>query len=300
MKNKVLYIIITILLMVIASGATYIVMQSKNNVNETTKNNDKVNDEQDNNKDNKPDESSKPEKITLKEEELEKYLGYIPNGDYLGNDNKFTQGAYNSQNITIKTINKNLLLAKAISINSENYNFNVNKDVLLNNSIMCETSGCIGDNAPTKNYYSLTYINSKLKAMYNYEFPSYKEITKYEDTLNIDGMCYYYSNGNFIMCGGGNSRNVTKASLLDNYEATNEELIVYEITAKFYEQTKDGGTTSLVLEDYYNSKKVEIKENDASKANEYLEQNKQEFTKYKHTFKKNSTGYYWYSTEVVS
>ncbi|MCM1052366.1 MAG: hypothetical protein NC483_00090 [Ruminococcus sp.] len=34
-------------------------------------------------------------------------------------------------------------------------------------------------------------------------------------------------------------------------------------------------------------------------AKNYFKNHKTEFTKYKHVFKKNDTGYYWYSTEVV-
>ena len=40
MKNKILYVIITILLMIISSGATYIVMQNLNSNNEITKDNE--------------------------------------------------------------------------------------------------------------------------------------------------------------------------------------------------------------------------------------------------------------------
>ncbi len=299
MKKTSLYIIITILLMAIASGTTYIIL---NNNYEKNNKNIKESDKENNNKeqDNQPTENIKPETITLKEEELKKYLSYIPNGDYL-NNNEFITGAYNQSNINLNNINKNLFLAKAIKLNDENYNYESNQEIKMNSDIMCEAVECVGDNATTKNYYPLTFINSKLKEMYNYELTDLQNAATYEDTLNIGGMCYYYDNGNFIKCGGGNSTISTKASLLDSYEATSDELIIYEYAANFYLNNDPNGSSLWILEDYYNNHKIEIKDKniDSSYANKYLEKYKNDFKKYKHTFKKNSLGYYWYSTEVV-
>jgi len=282
-KENILYIIITVLLVIIAIGGTYIVMNKNNNTqsaNESKK--------QDNNK-------KEEEKITLSEKELEQYLSYIPNGnDYsLYNNNNPIQGAYDMKVANINIINKNLLLARAITLlSNDNKYFANNKEISLNKKIMSSIMGVesIDEELTTKDYYSLTFINSKLKEMYNYELGSLKNAMEVEDTFNINGMCYYYDNGNIIMCGGGDNFQ-TNINLIEKYEANEKELIIYENAALLLELNEEK-----ILRDYYNKYEVKINNNNAIN---YIKEHKDKFTKYKHIYKKNDTGYYWYHTEVV-
>ena len=80
----------------------------------------------------------------------------------------------------------------------------------------------------------------------------------------------------------------TLINYIDKYEANNNELIIYE-----YYIYKDD--TSNKVCDYLGN----CLENSSSIDKNYLKQHKDDFTEYKHTFKKSGNSYYWYSTEVV-
>ncbi len=282
--ERYIYIVLIIILVgVISAGTTYILMDKKSNNSEIK--------EKDKQEENKKEE----EKITLSEKELEQYLSYIPNGnDYsLYNNNNPIQGAYDMKIANINSINKNLLLARVITLlSNDNKYFANNKEISLNKKIMSSIMGVesIDEELTTKDYYSLTFINSKLKEMYNYELGSLKNAMEVEDTFNINGMCYYYDNGNIIMCGGGDNFQ-TNINLIEKYEANEKELIIYENAALLLELNEEK-----ILRDYYNKYEVKINNNDAIN---YIKEHKDKFTKYKHIYKKNDTGYYWYQTDVV-
>ncbi len=300
--EKYIYIAIIIILVgVISAGATYIIM----------KNNDKTDIKENENKPNiKEDNNTKEEieKITLTPKELEEYLSYIPLGDYLNYEN-LTKGAYDLKSVNINTIDKNLLISLIISKYGSEYNFNKNKEVKVNNDIMCEVGGCYEENATTKNYYPLSYLNPKIKKIYNSEITNLKNAVKVSDSLNFRGMCYYYDTGNFIPCGGGENNRLI-VNYIDEYNATKEELIIYEYAVECLSElnTETGEENNYILNMSTNTKTNvnsitnNINDNDQyqEQIKKYLKENKSKFTKYKHTFKKSNDGYYWYSTESIN
>ena len=127
------------------------------------------------------------------------------------------------------------------------------------------------------------------------------------------GMGYLYTGKEFIASDAG-APNYEKISLIEDYELINNDLIIYERPTTFWQYFGEEG---YYLGDYpllanfngvevnFDLIKLEITydENniDAAKGYtyEYLKEHKSEFTLYKHTFKKNNTGYYWYSTEIA-
>ena len=279
-KNTLLYVIITILLIVIAVGITYIIMNNKNNEEITEPSNNDNNQEENND-----------EQITLSESELQEYLSYVPIEDGYVHDvyqNKYT----NIQNID-KAILRNMALIKASDCLYKEYTCPYNHEKEIEIEVNYDT---YSETVVTNNYIPLEYINKLLHQMYNYEISALKEKT----ILNAGGMGYIYSNEYFIMIGGGWAA-TEHISVLDDYNANEEELVIYEYGA-YYDSFENK------LYDYYTEKETDLgnlSENTSyddkmTMLHNYLKEHKTEFTLYKHTFKKNDTGYYWYSTEIAS
>ncbi len=284
MKNieRSIYIVIIIILVgVICCTTTYIFTTKNNKTNEINNNN-----ETKDNENNKPQEN---EKITLTNEELAKYLSYVPVGDVE------YKGAYERKNTLLNQIDEKLLLAPVFS----GYSNDNSKEILVNRDVACEYPDlCPPEGFMTDNYIPLDYVKQELKKMYNYELKNLKNATSPNDIINIAGRAYYYENGNFVALYGGGPYGA-HISYMDSYEAVDNKLVIYEYAAYFDMKNK--------LKDYYTSKIKDLSgwygnttfEEDKSIVSVYLGNHKEEYTKYKHTFKKNNTGYYWYSTEAV-
>ena len=268
--------------MVIASGTTYIVMQSKNTVNETTKNNDKVNDEQDNTNDNKTKEDLTPEKITLKEEELKKYLSYVPYRESLTEKDDNINAYLN--NLKLTDLSDKYLTEYALKLaNYKSFeNFDLSSDFIVK--------------------VSTKEIKNILKKAYNKEIESFKtgRNSNGQEYYQINCMGFVYKDDSFYGrygCGGLK----TKIEVIGDYKIEDNDLIIYEYVGIFDD----------IIGDIYNIKNdkniTNISKNSeedydvyTARATAYVQEHKTEFPKYKHTFKKNDTGYYWYSTEAIN
>ena len=283
-KNTLLYIIITILLVVIAVGITYIVIDKKNNPS-TTKENNKANEN-----DNKNNEE---EKITLSEEELEKYISYVPN-DFNNNS------VYQKNNTNINSINKDLLrdmalieASKCLDINKSTCPFDTSRELIINIDSLRE------EQPVATSYVPLTYVNELLSKMYNYELNNIKNATNIEDKFFAGGMGYIYQDEYFILIGGGTNWK-EHISLIEKYETNNNELVIYEFAAYYNEfNNKIGNYFTNEESDFGGWCGNTSKEEKNDLLINYLKEHKNKYPKYKHTFKKNRMGYYWYSTEVV-
>ena len=284
-------IIIVVLVGFLAAGGTYIALQSKNN---NVKDNNKVNNEQNNNSktedDKKQEENTKPEKVTLKEEELEKYLGYVPNYQH-----EETMIAYNYQKIDINSIHKRTLIAMALT---EAYYDCGEKSQLEHKDYCLMTKNKVKylyeEEFETIISFSLDYINERLEKMYNYKITSLEETIYSDNAYRGAHGSYAYQDGYFLMVANGIGDTNRYLSEMSKYEATKNELIIWEYRSYYDSNT----SSSYKLMDYLKSNIGEFKTE--KEAEEYFKNNKNKFTEYKHTFKKNSTGYYWYSTEVVN
>ena len=265
-KNTILYIVITILLIIIAVGVTYIIMDNKNNEGVVEPNN---NEEQENNND-----QTKEEQITLSESELEEYLSYVP-------DSYVSISAYTTEN---KEELNNLILGSVL-FKISNYN---------------------------PGEISLTEVDRELQKMYNMSLNDFDLQISDDYVTGYSGMGYSYTGKEFIATDAG-APNYEKISLIEDYELIDDDLIIYELPATYWEyfdgegyylgdytllKKFDGATINfdlIKLEISYDEKNMD----DAREyAYEYIQTHKDEFTLYKHSFKKNDTGYYWYSTGV--
>ena len=277
-KNTILYIIITILLIVIAVGITYIIMDNKNNEEITEPSNNDNNQEENND-----------EQITLSESELQEYLSYIPKNDLLSESNVYITPS-NINNLSEKAIIENAL---KVLINNTNFD-NIDDYYIIED--FSEYSFDIR--------YSLTEIMELALKMYNYNINNLNNATSSnigEGMYGTPQFIFDYYNGYFYgmnACANCSDNHVSK---IKAYTATDEELIMYEYGAYLESEMGENNDTKLV--DYQTSKTEKLNKPCSSNSNDYscyYDELLDKFTLYKHTFKKNDTGYYWYSTEIAS
>lgn len=276
--EKYIYIVIALVMVaVIASGTTYIIMKNNNpeiKEPEDINNNDKE-------QENTPSEET--ENLILTDNDLKDYLSYVPYSiDNEGN-------AYTYEKIVINNIKQYYTLGTAL-----NYLYNECQQ----NKISCFYNETMKMNEYVilEGYEALKQEDAlnMLKKMYNI---SNITINDNNNDYVAEAKCigYYYKDDKYIaipVCG-----DLGKLSHIINYEIINNDLYIYEVVASF-----DGLRPN--LQDYYTNKEVKLTYdiNDANWENEvinYFENHLNDFTQYKHTFKKNNKGYYWYSTEVV-
>lgn len=299
-SEKYIYIIIGIIVIgVIAACVTFALLNDKDsNYNNT------------NNNQNENVDKTKEEKVTLTNEELEKYLSYIPKfSSYDPYDEKAFNdyNAYSYKEINANSIDKKALVANILTI----YFFDC-----INDSGTCLSDGEIpikylyddritdGSIVPKADMYvPLSYVNEVMNKMYNTSLTDLTESKTFDDLyLGADGG-WAYQNEYFLKVTSALPNDGTIINYLDSYNIENNDLIIYEYVSKYdIEYSKDGLIKYPKLIDYHNHYEVDISnicdaEDDACIKN-YLKDNKDKFTKYKHIFKKNNTGYYWYSTEV--
>ena len=275
------------MVVVIACGITYMIVTNNNKTETKEENNNNNNNEQNNNQE---------EQISLSEEELKQYLSYVPNE--LEN---MTSSVYKQKITTLNTVDKNLLRNIALIISSECLNKEENNcpfDTSVEIPIKIDLFPYYENNVATK-YIPLNYLNEILHKVYNYKLVNVENTVNAENIINAGGMGYIYQDGYFILVGGG-STSVKHINLIENYEANNENLIIYEYATYFdpmenklfdYYTEKETVIDDLLENITYEEKIIILKD--------YLKEHKDKFTLYKHTFKKNDTGYYWYSTEVA-
>ncbi len=285
MKKIIPYILITLLLIGGIGFTTYAYI---------SKNNDK--------KDITPDDSNPnpTPSITLSEEELTKYLRYVPLSP---DEYNVYKKANNLNNIPIASLINYALYVIGSTDSLE--------DLFQNTYTIPEYPDLKFDIK-----YSLSDIKKLLKEMYNLDNISLKNFT-----LENGSPKTQYTNGTFDFVYYNNYFYGTTICLecihnhlssIEKYETTEDELIIYEKSAYYYygEMGSNNCTDPNTINDYIKNYKIEVpheidedgfckyEENFNEKT--YFKENKSNFTTYKHTFKKNNQSYYWYSTELAN
>lgn len=222
------------------------------------------------------------QKGNLSDEEIDKYLNYVPVS--LVYDN-----AYEKEKVNINTINKAALLYTVYSNDDLKYTTSEN-----NNYCPLDVGKCILEQD----------FNKLLEEMYNIEISFFdSEYSESDDWLNYE-KCLILRDGYYFEAGGyGGYIYKSKISNL-SYEISNNELIIKEQVGIMLESGGDvtifnGGTS--VKSYSFNGGNGTENPNYEQQAEEYVKDNIDDFNTYKHTFKQHDdgTGYYWYSTEVV-
>ena len=216
-------------------------------------------------------ETKEEKRLTISEEELKEYLKYIPKDIMNENQNMYIN-PQNSDELSIGT-----LLGATLNY-ADNYT-NLRQETEYGDTFL----------------FSKNEINNLMSKIYNKKPASFKNEIEYN--------CVFYSeyDNNYYLQSGGCGTNIEHISSIKSYTATEDELIIHEYAA-YYDILENQ------LIDYYTKKETNLGgwrgnttyEEKIAVLKNYLYDHQNEFTLYKHTFKKNDTGYYWYSTELAS
>lgn len=316
-KTLILVIILIIVLSISASGgAVYFLSQNNQNKNSannfngsnTLPSNPIENEEQDNKEDNNQNNIDSEEKeeeikppvtpVTLTNEELEAYLEYIPFGIY----DHSTLPYYNKIS-TLESVNKTVLVNMALS---DTHEFKICEDPdnclpeeVTSKYFEAYVSCYMDDHCDPKGYdfYPLDKVNANLEKMYNVIF-NFLGIKEYDTWPSGGWEIMYYNNGFLSRDASGWYDHVIHA--IDRYEANDKELIIYDCAVDgsygMGASAHDFQTEEVIpIEDGFSNE-----EEFNQRVRNYVLEHKNEYTLFKHTYRKNNTGYYWYSTEVVS
>lgn len=285
MKKNIIFVIIIILVCALTATVTYIVVDNKNSKDDVKENN------------NDKDPAKTDDLITLSESELKELVNSVPKVDYYDDYAKFN--VYRKPSDINKMTETNM-------INEALTRLTLDIDVPSENTYQ------IPNFERTFEYrYSLSEVKKLISEMYNKN-----DITPQEFNLSELNGTYigsqvlfeYYDNYfyGWLACAECGDNHI---SYIDTYEAKEDEIIIYEYSAELIEnlgcenadQIKDYQTSaSAEIEKELNDKFVCVTEYEKNNQTieEYFKTIKNKFTKYKHTFKKGSNGYYWYQTDV--
>lgn len=252
------------------------------------------------------------EENKLNDEDIKAYLEYIPfenddnvllcswnptKGYNCENEVKYLD-AYSSSKATKEEISDELMLRMAIYKSEEldmSEFFESDFDLCGEDENGNKRSCMMGQ------YYSANDVINNIKKMYNRNVEP--------KDFSAGGCQVYYKNDAFAVgCSAGNNP-PAKINKIDSYEIKDDELLIYEKALFIYElTTKTNNFIDITLQTAYKEdniiKSFNVENYDANnistEAKEFAEDNLDSANKYKHTFKKNNNGeYYWYSTEIV-
>ncbi len=273
-EKSVLIVLAIILVAVLASGATYIFMNLKN------------------------EDKSVEENITLTKEELTKYLSYVPRIVGL-TDNNQKNGVYFNPN-NLDKINKTALVNNVLQILTTKDDFQEEGYTIPGYDFYFDYK-CSGSS-----------VKNLLKEIYNIDNINFisSDLSTLEGTYSTVNALFEYYNGDFygyVALAEGEDNHI---SYVNDYKLINNDLVIYEVAAYLYsgEMGDNNCEHPAYLGDYQNNYQYIFPHtviddycsyNNDLTNEETLKENKTNFTEYKHTFKKSDTGYYWYSTEVV-
>lgn len=242
--------------------------------------------------------------------DIEKLVDYVPSVyDMYLSDGSRALDAYSGNNYTSDTIGDGILLYMASnntkSIESEG-----------GESIEGDYWFCIEAKCSGSVTFKVEDINKTLLSMYNRKDLSL-ELLGEENAENVYGIktneisLSLYSPYYIGIQSGGEPPYVKTSKIISNEKDSNNNLIVYEKAgfiltslsindsqsteyyANIYKDTGNLFDTANVI------KKIEDNNLSEKTAKEYIEDNWDLFNTFKHTFKLNSEGkYYWYSTEI--
>lgn len=242
----------------------------------------------------------------LSNEEIEKYLSYVPfeydsqviyctwkNDEDCSNENKYFD-AYSKGKVSIKDINDELLLRMAIY---------KTKDVSLTDSFESDFSICgQGETCELDEYYKGESVKEKIYEMYN------KNVDLKE--FSVGGGYAYYKNGYYAIGYGAGNYPPTKLNKIINYEISNNDLVIVEQAIFIYDMTSKTDGIDITKATNYDEEDIlktfsydSCAENNTCDtiSQKYAKDNLNNSNKFKHTFKLNTNGtYYWYSTELIN
>lgn len=270
-KSRGLFWLIIILIVLVLGLVGYIVYD-KVLVDNNSVNNNKEN--------NTSDKSTTTEKIeTITNEELEKYLSYVP-------FSLLHEDAYHGNNFNISNVNKASLL------------FTVFHHPELKYATYEDGENCWGGSCILEEEF-----NKKLVEMYNVQIEMFNsEYNESEKWVNLESYLLL-KDGHYFELGYGGGKYKSDISNI-SYEIINNELIIKEQIGIIVESVGDviifnGGES--IKEYTYTGVEDSDAANFEEQAEKYIKDNINDFNTYKHIFKKNNNGtYYWYSTEVVN
>ncbi len=216
--------------------------------------------------------------------DVKKYLEYVPISNVANSINNF-KDAYSGNIININNIDKQILLENVYyKCGYENTNEKVKYDLCGN--VLCEAN----------KYVSIEEFNNKSKSMYNYVNNELSQFIVVDgDVIKSDNYyAFFEARGDY---------KVTKVNIVKDYEELNDELIIYEQAGliqidnnianiyKYHNNRSILNQISIINDNYTEA---------IEKGKKYIEENINNFSIFKHTFKlnKETNEYYWYQTEL--
>lgn len=220
----------------------------------------------------------------ISDKKLNKYLTYVPYYVYTDKAN----------DVSINDIDKKYLYANPFLTlvkcwRDNTCDFNTNISISVDNYEEYNVNKIINDN-----YVPEEDVIALIEDMYNVKVNNI-EAGEYTG----DACTFIYEDGFFIKATGNCEDGIV--SILDGYKSSKNSLIIYEYRARlvmifdgdksFYGLLDKGEYVEVSFDEECTLSTIEC-------ARKFIEENKRSFTKYKHTFKNNGYGYYWYSTEI--
>ena len=235
-----------------------------------------------------------------------KYLSYVPiiktsdvyNHAWGFNDHDVIDyvDAYSKDKVTIDDIDEVLMLQMAIERTTKA----PDSEKFESDFGICG----IGENGEQlsctiSEYYKADDVLSNVRLLYN------KEVTPKD--FSYKGGLVYYRDGYFAIGYGSGNNPVEKVSNLEKSEIVGDDLILYERAIFIYElATKFENAIEVTYKTNYDNDDILVTTDSISdtesvnEAKDAAYANIENSNLFKHTFKKNAKGeYYWYSTEIV-
>lgn len=297
-NNIILLVIISILLILIAVLGTLYFTGSKNSSSNNNNNsNNSQNQYKDNNQGEKPSTPivpSEPTEKTLSDEELNKYLSYVPmlleydseKGGALSADYGYKLDSYTGKTVTVADLDERLLLAIAYNMTEKEEGVQES----LKYSWCGANATCTGDS-----YVSIEKLNNTLKKLYNIE--SAKD--QVGSTFRVVGGVVEKSNNYYVryMSMGGVALR-KGISEIKGYRVKGDTLTIYEQVG--FEGSVSTASKALRYTNQENDQKYDFRldTDTKEKITKYFEENIDKFAIFKHTFKLGTNNeYYYYKTE---
>lgn len=293
LSTVILLFIILILIIAIIVIVFYYQNKINNDTNlienKITKNNTQINSNKSLDKESNVDKSNdtnekKIKKIDTNDELIQKLYSYIPAIEY-----KIQKNAYQDKKITINELQNDFILSVAFT----------------KLSLKNEDKKKISDEYNVDSgWYSFdaNILQNKVKELYgeNVNIPN----QTFDDGA---GVVCSYSNGEYMYSvGGGSNESLMPVSKIVEAYSQNDEIYIITKNTTFVSNAENekgslytDSTLANKIKDYQDEKYIAM---DGNKIAEYIIKNDEKIMiNYKHTFKKDTNGnYYWVSTEPIN
>lgn len=263
MKKNIVIVVLVVLVLGLSGYLVYDKVLNKEEVkNESHENN------------NIDEDTIKEDKLSY--EEIKKYLSYVPIG--VGE-----KDAYSEKQVDINTVAKDAVL----------------RTVLYNSDLKVTSCDKVAECYNERNILKEDF-NNKLFEMYNIKIDQFKSEydNKFKGYLYEDSLIAL-KDGYYFELGHGNGKDKSATNKV-SYELNGTDLIIKEQIALI----SSSECTFSIMDGSEVIKTYECGDAGYDEASadkeQYIKDNFSDFNTYKHTFKLNDSGkYYWYSTEVV-